>query len=328
MTQIDTTTDSTDDKVLARAAQALKQGDLVVFPTETVYGLGADASQDVAVARIFAAKNRPNFNPLIVHVASLEIAECFGVFCDPARALAQAFWPGPLSLVVPRTDDCPASLLVSAGLDSIALRVPESHIAQALLTRSQLGIAAPSANPSGALSPTDATHIAPSIREAAAVVVDGGPCRVGLESTIVGFEGDRPVLLRPGGIAVEEIEKIVGPLAAAAHNSKAPTSPGQLLSHYAPSAKVRLNATDVRADEALLRFGKSALPEGRAMAEKNLSPTGDLVEAASHLFQYLRDLDASGACTIAVEPLPATGLGLAINDRLARAAAPRNESPS
>ncbi|TNE56979.1 MAG: threonylcarbamoyl-AMP synthase [Alphaproteobacteria bacterium] len=328
MTQIDTTTEPIDERTLTRAVEALKSGELVVFPTETVYGLGADAAQDGAVARIFAAKNRPDFNPLIVHVASLEDAARFGIFSNAARALAEAFWPGPLSLVVPRTPDCPASLLVSAGLDTIALRVPGSPIAQELLKRSGLGIAAPSANPSGALSPTDAAHIVPSIREAAALVIDGGPCRVGLESTIVGFDGDRPVLLRPGGISIEDLEKVAGPVVKAANDPNAPTSPGQLLSHYAPHARVRLDATEVRDDEALLRFGASDIPQGRAKAEKNLSATGDLVEAASHLFQYLRDLDASGADAIAVEPIPLRGLGLALNDRLARAAAPREGASS
>ncbi|MEL6452230.1 MAG: L-threonylcarbamoyladenylate synthase [Pseudomonadota bacterium] len=310
MTSLTTQVLSAQAEGVAAAAEVLRGGGLVAFPTETVYGLGADARGATAVARVYAAKGRPSFNPLIVHVPDLEAAQRIGVFSDDMLALARAFWPGPLTLVVPLRAGHGLSRLVTAGLDSVALRVPAHPVGQALLRAFDGPLAAPSANPSGRISPTTAGHVLSGLRGKVDVIVDGGPCAVGLESTIVG--GAPLALLRPGGLAVEEIEGLVGPLA---QPSAAITAPGQLASHYAPRAPVRLNANHAHAGEVLLGFGPM-------QSDLNLSLTGDLVEAAAHLFDHLHQLDATGQ-PIAVVPIPNTGLGRAINDRLRRAAAPR-----
>lgn len=304
---------------IAEAAAILARGGLVAFPTETVYGLGADARNDRAVAAIFAAKSRPRFNPLIVHVRDLAAALRFVEMPAQARRLAEAFWPGALTLVLPRRADCQLSLLVSAGLDTVAIRVPDHPVAQAVLAASGAPIAAPSANASGEVSPTTAAHVQESLGEKVDLILDGGPTRLGLESTIIRFENGKPVLLRPGAIPRDAIETIAG--AFASRKDSAVTAPGQLESHYAPHARVRLNASDVQPGEALLAFGPSAPPGAPIL--RNLSPRGDLVEAAANLFAMLRELDALGPQSIAVMPIPDRGLGEAINDRLRRAAAPR-----
>lgn len=304
---------------IADAAAILKRGGLVAFPTETVYGLGADAENDRAVAAIFAAKGRPQFNPLIVHVPGLADAEKLATFPPLARKLAEAFWPGALTLVLPRKNESKLSLLVSAGLDTVAIRVPSNPLAQKLLHAAGVPVAAPSANRSGTISPTTAAHVADSLNSAVNLILDGGRTEFGIESTIVGFDGERPVLLRPGAVAREEIEKIAGPLSSP-HEGKI-SSPGQLASHYAPKAALRLEAMDASGNEALLAFGPDA-PQGASTVE-NLSATGDLTEAAANLFAMLHALDATGVDRIAVMPIPEHGLGEAINDRLRRAAAPR-----
>ncbi len=306
------------------AAGLLAAGALVAFPTETVYGLGADARQDRAVAAIFAAKGRPAFNPLIVHVRGLAEAERLASFPPEARALAERFWPGPLTLVLPRRPGAGLSARATAGLDTVALRAPAHPLARALLDAFAGPLAAPSANPSGRVSPTTPAHVLEGLRGRIAAVLDGGACAVGLESTILGFEDGRPVLLRPGGLEAEAIEAALGrPLARAA--SGAVSAPGQLASHYAPRAPLRLDAAAPRAGELWLGFG----PAAGAFRGLNLSPAGDLAEAAANLFAHLRALDAraaaEGAAGIAVAPVPRAGLGVAINDRLARAAAPRPE---
>jgi L-threonylcarbamoyladenylate synthase len=313
---------------LDRAAAILRDGGLVAFPTETVYGLGADATQARAVAGIYAAKERPSFNPLIAHVPGHEAAEALGVFDEHARRLARAFWPGPLTLVVPRTPSCPIADLASAGLDSVALRVPDHPLAAALLARVGRPVAAPSANRSGRVSPTCAAHVLADLDGRIDAVLDGGPTRVGLESTIVACLGDGPALLRPGGAPREAIEAVLGLSLAApsptAGADAAPLAPGMLASHYAPRASVRLDATSIEPGEAALLFGAER-PAGLefAIAAENVAPTGSLVEAAANLFAALRRLDESGAATIAVAPIPGEGLGEAIRDRLRRAAAPR-----
>lgn len=302
---------------LAKAARLLREGVLVAFPTETVYGLGADARNDEAVASIFAAKGRPQFNPLIVHVASLAAAERAGVFDARARALAAKFWPGALTLVVPRRPESGISWLATAGLETIALRVPKHPIAEQLLAAFDGPIAAPSANRSGTVSATTAQHVAESFGSDVRLILDGGPTAHGLESTIVGLIEAAPTLLRPGATTRAAIEAVIGPLGVASDHERAPHSPGRLKRHYATAKPLRLNASSVAADEALLAFG-APLPGARVTA--NLSPGGDLVEAAAHLFAMLRKLDASDARAIAVMPIPAAGLGEAINDRLQRAA--------
>jgi len=299
------------------AARTLRDGGLVAFPTETVYGLGADATEGRAVARIFAAKGRPKFNPLIVHVASMEMAEQLGVFPEQARALAEAFWPGALTLVVERTLDCPASDLVSAGLSTIALRMPAHDIARDLIAAAGVPLAAPSANPSESLSPTLAAHVAEGLGARVDMILDGGPCPLGVESTVCGAFGDEVIQLRPGAVPRAAIEDVVGKLSDRTLDER--HSPGQLARHYAPHTKLRLNAESVAKREALLAFGPEAPPHDGPM--RNLSPTGDLAEAAANLFAMLRELDASGALSIAAMPIPETGLGEAINDRLSRAAA-------
>jgi L-threonylcarbamoyladenylate synthase len=313
---LQTKTLSPDASGLARAARLLEQGALVAFPTETVYGLGADACNDRAVAEIYAAKGRPSFNPLIVHVPDLETAEIYGVFNDLARDLARAFWPGALTLVVERRRGGGLSELVTAGLDTVALRVPQAPVAQALLRAFGGPVAAPSANPSGRISPTCAEHVRDGLSGRIAAVVDGGAAQVGVESTILGC-WDTPRLLRPGGVPAERLSEFLGRDVIQEPVGDTPTAPGQLASHYAPRAQVRLDVLIPRAGEVLLGFG--AVPHTPAL---NLSPSADLTEAASHLFDYLRRLDATGA-PIAVSPIPDIGLGRAINDRLKRAAAPR-----
>jgi len=300
---------------IERAAAILRDGGLVAFPTETVYGLGADATNGKAVAAIFAAKQRPQFNPLIVHVRDRAEAEALVGFTPRARALAEAFWPGALTLVLPRKSDCPLSLLVSAGLDTVALRVPSHPVASALIAAAGKPIAAPSANVSGHVSPTTAAHVAEELGDKVDFILDGGSTAIGVESTVIGFEGDTPVLLRPGGVARDAVERVAGPLATPSNANI--QSPGQLESHYAPRAKLRLNARDAQPGEALLAFG----PPGSGAA-LNLSPAGDLNEAAANLFAMLRSLDKTSNA-IAVMPIPDEGLGEAINDRLMRAAAPR-----
>jgi len=309
------------------AAAALAQGRLVAFATETVYGLGADATSDKAVAKVFAAKGRPEFNPLIVHVACLETAERLGVFNDDARLLARTYWPGPLTLVVPRTDDCPVSKLASAGLDTIALRVPSHPHAQALLKAFAGPVVAPSANRSGAVSPTTAEHVRGSLGDAVDLVLDGGACAVGIESTIIACTDAGPVMLRPGGISRHDIEETLGrTLGKVADDTDRPASPGRLPSHYAPRADLRLNAQAAEAGEALLAFGPD-IPDHTGPT-RNLSTNGDVVEAAANLFRHLHELDATGVGTIAVMTVPRQGLGEAINDRLERAAAPRDGAAS
>lgn len=301
---------------IAEAGRRLAAGELVAFPTETVYGLGGDATNDKAVAAIFAAKQRPSFNPLISHLPDLDSAAPLVELDERARRLAAAFWPGPLTMVLPRRRESAASLLASAGLDSIAVRVPGHPVAQALLRAAGRPIAAPSANRSGEVSPTTARHVAQSLGANVSLILDGGPCRVGIESTVIDLTGPQAALLRPGGIAREEIEALLGPLLTAAENPDAPKSPGQLLSHYAPHLPVRLNAAEPAPGEALLAFGP-------AQGTLNLSPGGDLAEAAANLFAMLRRLDRPDFTGIAVMPIPNHGLGLGINDRLKRAAAPR-----
>jgi len=317
ITENNMTTVPATNLTIIDAARLLREGELVAFPTETVYGLGADATNDKAVARIFEAKGRPSFNPLIVHVASLEMAARLGTFNAAALKLAEAFWPGALTLVMERTPDCGASELVSAGLSTIAVRMPAHNVARDLIAATGVPLAAPSANPSENLSPTRAEHVATGLGDKVAMILDGGPCPLGLESTVCGCFGVKVIQLRPGAIPREEIEKVVGPLSHRVLDAK--HSPGQLSRHYAPRAKLRLDATEVRQGEALLAFGAD-VPECNA-ALLNLSTSGDLVEAAANLFAHLRELDASGAAGIAVMPIPTSGLGEAINDRLIRAAA-------
>jgi L-threonylcarbamoyladenylate synthase len=316
---------SADAAGVHRAQAILRSGGLVAFPTETVYGLGADATDPEAVARIYAAKQRPRFNPLIAHVASAKAAGLQGVFDATAEALAEAFWPGPLTLVVPASAACAVSDLARAGLDSVALRVPAHPLAHSLLEGFGAPVAAPSANCSGRVSPTRAEHVLADLDGRIDAVLDGGPTEVGLESTIVACLGDGPRLLRPGGLPREAIERVVGRLMApVTEGGSAPRAPGMLASHYAPRAKVRLETAEIRAGEAALLFGST--PPGRlaeARASLNLSERSDLLEAAANLFSHLRALDRSGAPTIAVSPIPDSGLGEAINDRLRRAAADR-----
>lgn len=313
---------------IARAAALLREGALVAFGTETVYGLGADATDEHAVASVFAAKGRPHFNPLICHYPDAAAACAHVEAGEAAHALAAAFWPGPLTLVLPRRADCPVALLAGAGLDTLAVRVPAHPVARALLAAVGRPVAAPSANRSGEVSPTTARHVLDGLAGRIAAVLDSGPSPVGLESSVLSLAGG-PFLLRPGGTTVEAIEAVIGPVGrgvtpAAAAGARSLRSPGLLVSHYAPRLPVRLAANAVGPDEALLAFG-TPLP-GAPLA-CNLSPSGDLAEAASRLFGALRHLDDEGGrrglTRIAAMPVPARGLGLAINDRLQRAAAPR-----
>jgi L-threonylcarbamoyladenylate synthase len=301
---------------IARAAEILRAGGLVALPTETVYGLGADATNPLAIARIFEAKGRPRFNPLISHVRDLDEALAHAQLHEKARALADKFWPGPLTLVAPRRADSPICDLACAGLDTVALRAPSHPLAQTLLAAFGKSIAAPSANRSGRVSPTTAGHVREELGDRVDLVLDGGACQAGIESTIVQIADDGAVLLRPGAIAREEIEAVVGRLTMS--HSSTIAAPGMLESHYAPRARLRLDAEAPRAGEAYLAFGAAPPPGGLS-----LSIGGNLVEAAANLYAHLRALDASGVGTIAVAPVPFHGLGEAIRDRLARAAAGR-----
>ena len=314
-----------NEAAMARAARCLKEGGLVAFPTETVYGLGADAANAGAIARLYEAKGRPSFNPLIAHVGDIMGAMKIARFDATATRLAEAFWPGPLTLVLPKTADCTVADLATAGLDTVAVRVPAHPVARAILRAFAGPVVAPSANLSGHVSPTTAAHVQSDLAGRIDLIVDGGAVTVGVESTIIGcFEA--PMLLRPGGLERGEIERVLGrplvrPPDDAGNESDQPLAPGMLSSHYAPRTLVRLNAERIEPDEALLAFGPSSLPGvGRGTPVMNLSTRGDLAEAAANLFGYLRALDGRGARTIAVMPVPHHGLGEAINDRLRRAA--------
>ncbi len=317
-----------DSEAAAAAARCLAAGGLVAFPTETVYGLGADAMNGLAVARLYEAKGRPAFNPLIAHVPDLAAARELARFDTAAERLATALWPGPLTLVLPKAHDCPVADLATAGLDSIAVRVPDHPLARAILTAFGRPVVAPSATRSGHVSPTTAPHVLADLRGRIDLIVDGGATAVGVESTIVSCLGE-PALLRPGGVPRAAIERALGqPLAETAmlddaDEGEAPLAPGQLAPHYAPHRPLRLDATTVSAGEALLAFGPLAPAGAAPVRTLNLSVHGDLVEAAANLFSHLRALDAAGAASIAVMPVPHEGLGEAINDRLKRAAAPR-----
>ncbi|WP_119168756.1 L-threonylcarbamoyladenylate synthase [Algihabitans albus] len=310
-----------DPEAIAEAAAILKAGGLVAFPTETVYGLGADARDDAAVAGIFAAKGRPRFNPLIAHFGEWEAAEEDVVFDARAERLAAACWPGPLTLVLPRRPDCRISLLCSAGLETQAVRVPDQAVARALLRSVGRPLAAPSANRSGRISPTAAQAVESELGKAVDLILDDGPCRIGLESTVLDLSGERPRLLRPGGLPLERLIDLLGEVPEARAANAPLASPGLLESHYAPQTPLRLDAAAATAEEGLLAFGPD-VPAGAAMT-LNLSPSGDLTEAAANLFAYLRRLDAAGLPAIAAMPVPEQGLGHAIRDRLRRAAAPR-----
>ena len=302
-----------DDAAITAAAQLLHAGQIVAIPTETVYGLAADAQNAEAVAHIYAAKGRPDFNPLIVHVRDRKAAEKLGLFNATAQVLADAFWPGPLTLVLPLKQGAPVARAVTAGLPTIAIRCPNHPVIQALLLKSDLSLAAPSANRSGAISPTRADHVLKGLGRAVPMILDGGPCSAGLESTIVAVRDDGWQILRPGPVTSIEIEQTLGypPLSLPTASIEAP---GQMASHYAPSKPVRLNVTVPEKDEYLIGFGAIA-------GDDNLSATGDLAQAAAHLFEALHNADASLARAIAVAPIPHEGIGIAINDRLSRAAA-------
>ncbi|MFC5395628.1 L-threonylcarbamoyladenylate synthase [Bosea vestrisii] len=314
---------SADEPGIAAAAELLRAGKLVALPTETVYGLAADASNDRAVAAIYAAKERPSFNPLISHLPDVEAARRQGLFDAPALALAKAFWPGPLTLVVPASSSCTVCSLARAGLDSVALRVPSDPVARAVLQAAGRPIAAPSANRSGRVSPTQAEHVLADLDGRIDAVLDAGPTAVGVESSIVACLGGVPRLLRPGGVPRAALEAVIGQaLVIVEEGGSAPIAPGLLASHYAPRAAVRLDAEAPRPGEAWLGFGPA--PDGALPALAfNLSPAGDLTEAAANLFAAMRQLDEQSPTTIAVAPIPMHGLGEAINDRLRRAAAPR-----
>lgn len=327
-----------DGDGVAAAARLLREGALVAFGTETVYGLGGDATNPLAVAAIFAAKGRPRFNPLICHYHAAGEAFAHTIADDRAHSLARAFWPGPLTLVLPRGRVCPVTLLAAAGLDTLAVRVPNHPVALSLLRQAGMPIAAPSANRSGRVSPTSAAHVLAGLSGRIDAVLDGGPCLVGVESTVLDLTGPRPVLLRPGGVTQEALEACIGPVGLGGQQARVQEgggaglrSPGMMASHYAPALPVRLEATSVTAKEALLAFGP-ALPGAARVFQ--LSAAGDTAEAAANLFEGLRGLDESngqgpegqGLTGIAVMPIPKRGLGRAINDRLRRAAAPRGGS--
>ncbi|MDX5593125.1 L-threonylcarbamoyladenylate synthase [Pseudovibrio sp. SPO723] len=313
------------DERFARVCEALKAGQLVAVPTETVYGLAADATNGLACAGIYEAKGRPQFNPLISHVESVEAARLHGVFNEDAEKLAAAFWPGPLTLVLPRRETSNVSTLATAGLDSIAIRVPNAPIMQALARATGCPLAAPSANLSGRISGTTADDVINDLEAHLAFIIDAGATTVGVESTIISLIGEQPTLLRPGGIAREDVEKVLGKkLVRAGTDDSAPAAPGMLTSHYAPRGYVRLNASEVHEGEALINFGSAQLAgQDKAAAVINLSTEGSLTEAASRLFIALREADKATTVGIAVVPVPEEGLGEAINDRLSRAAAPR-----
>lgn len=311
-------------EAIQAAAAVLHAGGLVALPTETVYGLGADATSGEAVARIYEAKARPSFNPLISHVADLAAAQREGLFNADALALARAFWPGPMTLVVPAAPSGTVCALARAGLDSVALRVPAHPVAHQVIAAFGKPVAAPSANRSGRISPTAAAHVMQELEGRCDLVVDGGACAVGLESTIIDCTGDAPALLRPGSVSREDIERVTGKALRAIEPGGAITAPGMLASHYAPNAKVRLDVTTIEPVEAVLDFGGALGAQAmKAAAYLDLSPHKDLRVAAANLFDMLRRLDESGTARIAVAPIPREGIGEAINDRLARAAAPR-----
>lgn len=310
-----------DADAITQAAKLLREGKLVAFPTETVYGLGANALDDQAVAAIFAMKDRPRFNPVIVHVLGRKDAGELVAFNPQASALADAFWPGGLTLVLPRHEPSPLASLVSAGLPTAAIRSPAHPIARALIAAAGVPIAAPSANRSGRISPTSAADVAEELGDRVDLILDGGPCPLGVESTVIGFDDETPLLLRPGAVARGDIERVLGPLQKSGRGII--QAPGMMQSHYAPRATLRLNANRIEPGEALLAFGPS-VPVGAA-AICNLSESSDLGEAAANLFAMLRRLDKSGAERIAVMPIPAHDLGEAINDRLERAAAARQD---
>ena len=319
---VDTRTDA--QAALARACETLGRGVPVAIPTETVYGLAADATNPLAITRIYEMKGRPRFNPLICHMADLAMAERHAVFDPLSRRIAEAFWPGPLTLVLPIRPESAIHPLARAGLDTVGIRVP-TGIASRLLAAFGRPLAAPSANTSGRISPTTARHVADDFGAKLELVLDGGPAKVGLESTILKVEGETIRLLRPGGLDAAEVERVIGrPVTRSEKAGATIEAPGMLASHYAPDAPVRLDARDVRPGEVLIRFGGKALPgEAGAAMVLDLSPGGDLAEAAANLFGYMKRADAAGASSIAFAPIPATGLGEAINDRLQRAAAPR-----
>lgn len=313
------------DTALQASVAELSAGRPIALPTETVYGLAADATNPAAIASIYETKGRPQFNPLICHMADLAMAERYAVFDPVSRTLAEAFWPGPLTLVLPLKAGSGIHSLATAGLDTVGIRVPQGFAGD-LIRRFDRPLAAPSANSSGKISPTSAAHVEADLGQKINLILDGGAASVGVESTIVKVEADGRVrLLRPGGIVTAEIERVAGlRLERPEKASAAIEAPGMLASHYAPGATVRLNATSVLPGEALIRFGGIAISgEERAHAVLDLSPAGDLAEAAANLFDYLKAADASGADTIAITTIPTHGLGEAINDRLCRAAAPR-----
>lgn len=315
---------SVNVQVLAEAAEILKSGGLVGMPTETVYGLAANALDGAAVAKIFAAKGRPSFNPLIIHVPDAGAAEQLVEFNDDARAIAAAFWPGPITMILPRKEGCGVSELASAGLPTLAVRVPGHKVALELLKAAGVPVAAPSANKSGSISPTSPAHVAESLGDAVDLILAAGSCSVGLESTVVDLSGDEPVVLRPGGITAEQISDVLGfEVRYAEGDQDAPKSPGLLLKHYAPNKPVRLRAIDVREGEALLAFGSTKFMVAADFPSeqlRNLSEMQDLHEAAANLFAMLKELDKGPGSAIAVMDIPNTGLGVAINDRLRRAA--------
>ena len=313
----DPTNEPIAEEVLQRAAECILAGQLVAFPTETVYGLGADATNADAIAAIYAAKDRPSFNPLIIHVASLEAAEQLVVFDDHARTLTATCWPGALTLVLPRREDCAVSLLAAAGLETLAIRVPAHALAQRFLEKAGVPIAAPSANRSGTVSSTTADHVRASLGGAVNMVLDDGPCQIGLESTIIDLAGDAPTLLRAGGVTIELLERQIGEIKTATDDDTAPKAPGMLSRHYATAIPLRMDALELREGEALLAFGGRTL--GPAPAICNLSRGGDVKEAATNLFDMMRQLDKPEFTGIAVMEIPETGLGRAINDRLRRA---------
>lgn len=313
-----------NEKIITKASLLLKSGELVSFPTETVYGLGADAANSNAVAKIFAAKNRPDFNPLIVHIAAPDQAEQFVKMNALAKKLSNAFWPGPFTMVLPQIENSPLSGLISAGLDTVAIRVPKNKTAHRLLDHFGGPIAAPSANISGKVSPTTAEHVADEFGDALQIILDGGPCEGGIESTIVQVTDDQVILLRPGSISAEDIEKIIGAKIDIDNGeSNIPNAPGQLKSHYSPKTPIRLNVTEPQTGECLLAFG-SVKPSDEIYV-LNLSKSGDLREAATNLFSMIRSLDRLNFSTIAVSPIPNIGLGIAVNDRLSRAAAHKDK---
>lgn len=311
------------DQSVARAVALLREGRLVAFPTETVYGLGADATNGRAVAAVYEAKGRPTFNPLIVHVAEISALDSLIEWNDDARLLASKFWPGPMTLILPRKKGSPVSLLASAGLETLAVRIPSNAAAQKLLRAIGLPIAAPSANASGKLSPTTPEHVAESLGDNVDLILAGGRSQIGVELTVINLTSPTPMILRPGAVTKEQLEAVlecgVALFEPTSADSDAPPSPGMLASHYAPHLPVRLNARTINDSEAFLAFGDDRSVKGGA-ARLNLSPSGNLNEAAANLFAWLRELDKPSYSGIAVAPIPDKGLGVAINDRLRRAA--------